>query len=382
MAIKLAAWFNAIKIRNKLGIFISAMCIMRKPVKNILRLFLITSLLFLAYLAGILVINSIYNYRPLGEDYEVDAFQNYFPVNSEAPYSVISWNIGYAGLGKDADFFYDGGRMSRPGKDQFIEYFNGIRMRLQSFDTVDFFLLQEVDLSSRRSYHLDQLNAISSLLPDHAKLFAVNYNVRFVPLPVFSPMGNVVSGLCLLGNKKVVNAFWHPFESDKSWPLGLFKPDRCYQVVVFDAEQSKRLYLVHTHNSAFDDGSMRDKQLKTLFAEMKHAYQQGHYVIAGGDWNLNPANWPGHTFVSGDPAFLLEQEAVLMPEEGWNIAFNPDYPSNRDVSRPYLPGVTPCTILDYFICSPNVKILETKTLYNNFEYSDHQPVYLRFELIP
>jgi endonuclease/exonuclease/phosphatase family metal-dependent hydrolase len=127
---------------------------------------------------------------------------------------------------------------------------------------------------------------------------------------------------------------------------------------------------------------MRDQQLETLYEEMQHAYMLGHYVIAGGDWNLNPEEWPGNAFLSGDPSFLLQQEAVTVPAEGWHIAFDPDYPTNRDVSGPYLPGETPCTILDYFICSPNIKTLETKTLYNGFEYSDHQPVYMRFELMP
>ncbi|HQI05237.1 MAG TPA: endonuclease, partial [bacterium] len=27
---------------------------------------------------------------------------------------ILSWNIGYAGLGKDADFFLDGGKSSKP----------------------------------------------------------------------------------------------------------------------------------------------------------------------------------------------------------------------------------------------------------------------------
>jgi hypothetical protein len=120
-----------------------------------------------------------------------------------------------------------------------------------------------------------------------------------------------------------------------------------------------------------------------LYKEMRHAYKFGHYVIAGGDWNLNPADWPGLSYLSGDKPFRHNAlEPVSGPEEGWQVVYDPDYPTNRDVSGPYMPGETPCTILDFFVCSPNINVLEIKSLYNKFEYSDHQPVYLRFSLKP
>ena len=40
---------------------------------------------------------------------------------------VLSWNIGYAGLGKEQDFFMDGGTKSRPGDPDAVYYYlNGI----------------------------------------------------------------------------------------------------------------------------------------------------------------------------------------------------------------------------------------------------------------
>ena len=43
------------------------------------------------------------------------------------PYSIMSWNIGYAGLGKDEDFFMDGGKKVRPDSKAVVEkYFSGI----------------------------------------------------------------------------------------------------------------------------------------------------------------------------------------------------------------------------------------------------------------
>ena len=74
---------------------------MKKPYKNILRLLLFAILIILTYLIGILLINTINDYRPDGDVYAVDDFQNYSSMEKETPYSVLSWNIGYAGPGKD-----------------------------------------------------------------------------------------------------------------------------------------------------------------------------------------------------------------------------------------------------------------------------------------
>jgi len=38
-------------------------------------------------------------------------------------FSLINWNIGYAGLGQEMDFFYDGGEGVRPTKKAFAEIF-------------------------------------------------------------------------------------------------------------------------------------------------------------------------------------------------------------------------------------------------------------------
>ncbi|MEN8226112.1 MAG: hypothetical protein ABFS05_12215, partial [Bacteroidota bacterium] len=249
---------------------------MRKLIKIIIRLVLAIFVVALIYVLGILLINTVYDYQPEGGNYEVGAFQKFPGLEAGRAYSVISWNIGYGGLGKEADFFYDGGRMSRPGKKAFDQYCKGIDMRLISFDTVDVFLLQEVDLSSKRSYNVDQQKIVRMLLRSHESLFAINYNVQFVPTPIFDPMGSVVSGLQLLGKNRMVSASWRPFDRDRSWPLSLFKPDRCYQLAEFDVDNLRRLYIINTHNSAFDDGTQRDAQIKMLYAEMQRAYNLGH----------------------------------------------------------------------------------------------------------
>jgi len=40
-------------------------------------------------------------------------------------------------------------------------------------------------------------------------------------------------------------------------------------------------------------------------------------------------------------------------------------------------GVNGTTTIDYFIVSPNIKVLQTKTIDLNFENSDHNPVFIK-----
>lgn len=354
---------------------------MKKHILNLLRLGTIIVIGIIIYLLGILIINTLNDYKPEGGVYRLGGFQKYDQITQQDTLSVITWNIGYAGLGKDADFFYDGGRMTRPGKTEYTAYWDGIQEHIQAFTSVDFLLFQEVDTASSRSYGNNQQKKIAAGLESYSGLFTKNYDVSFVPMPVFDPMGRVVSGISFFTRKKLSGSSWGPFEGNRSWPLGLFMPDRCYSINIFDISPLKKLYIINTHNSAFDDGSLRSKQLELLYKLMDSAYQEGHYVVAGGDWNLNPATYSNEVFISGDSSFQLSgQQEVSGPDSNWQVVFDPGFPSNRDVSTSYTPGQTPTTILDFFVCSPNIQVLDIKTMYMGFEYADHHPVYLQFSL--
>ena len=200
-------------------------------------------------------------------------------------------------------------------------------------------------------------------------------------MPVFDPMGRVVSGISFFTSKKPSASFWGAFYGNRSWPLRLFMPDRCYSINVFDVAPEKKLYIINTHNSAFDDGSLRNSQMELLYKLMDSAYREGHYIVAGGDWNLNPVTYSNEAFISGDRPFeLSDQQLVSGPDSDWQVVFDPDFPTNRDVSTSYTSGQTPTTIIDFFVCSPNIQVLEVKTMYMGFVYTDHHPVYLQFKL--
>ena len=92
---------------------------------------------------------------------------------------ILSWNIGYAGLGKNEDFFMDGGKLNRPKDAASVEgYLGGIRETVDALGA-ELMLLQEVDENSHRSYGIDE----TAVLRQGCSAYAYNYSCPFVPVP-------------------------------------------------------------------------------------------------------------------------------------------------------------------------------------------------------
>ena len=135
--------------------------------------------------------------------------------------------------------------------------------------------------------------------------------------------------------------------------------------------------------SAYDeDGIIRAKQLELLNAMMKQEYDQGNYVIVGGDFN--------HVLNIDEEAFLSEQLVPswvnsLSDEElpdGMkivNASNNLEVATCRASDIPYIKGVNYMTILDGFIISDNI-VANAENIDADFMYSDHNPVKLTFKL--
>jgi len=297
--------------------------------------------------------------------------------------SLITWNIGYAGLGKDVDYFYEGGKMMRPSVADFQKYINGILNKLYSFRYFDFVLLQEIDTNSRRSYYMSEIALISKFLPEHKGWFAKNYDVKFVPVPLSNPSGKVIAGVATYSKFEPTLSDRISFRTQYPMPEKLFSLDRCFLLQRYPTWNGKELILINTHNSAFDaTGKLRKIQMEQLKTILLDEYARGNYVIAGGDWNMNPA---GFDTIRSFPLDKLRRNQPSVSNTyfppGWQWCFDASEPTNRDVNIPYKQGITGTTVIDYFIISPNVKCTMTKTLADGFAFSDHHPVILQIEFM-
>ncbi|GAB4427412.1 MAG: endonuclease [Bacteroidia bacterium] len=352
--------------------------------KTLLRSLLIVVLVPLLYLGSVIGYAMLTDYRPTQPEA--------LPIGGDAPMpqaydtlTFVTWNIGYAGLGAGADFFYDGGKTVRMPQDSVQAYLQGIQETMDQLDfayQIDHWMLQEVDRASRRSYRIDQTVAIAEQLPDWSWSFAPNYDVKFIPIPLMRPMGKAYAGQLSLSRFRPTEATRYPYTGSYDWPTYLFFLDRCFLLQRYALADGRQLLVINTHNSAYDDGTQRAQQMEQLAGVLREAQAAGHLVVAGGDWNQSPSGFRGVGDLPVRTSSLEArfQVAADFPAAGWQWAYDPLVPTNRDLDKAFDPAKTPRTILDFFLVSPGIEVLEVRGIDLGFRHSDHQPVLLRVRL--
>ncbi|MBN1988449.1 MAG: endonuclease/exonuclease/phosphatase family protein [Bacteroidales bacterium] len=300
----------------------------------------------------------------------------------EKELSLTTWNVGYGGLGANMDFFYDDGKKTRDTKENTLANLDSIKSWLTKHKSTNFFLLQEVDFGSQRSYNIEQLGHIADNLGSHNKVTAYNYLVGFVPAPISSPMGHVSSGLALLShpNPKLATRISYP--GSYPWPKKLFMLRRCMLANRYPVSNGKELIVINTHKSAFDDGSLKQQEMEKMKAFIEDEFSKGNYIIVGGDWNQAPPSFPLNTFGNNYEANffkLMNIPTDFMPQ-GWQWVYDSQTPTNRYLNEPYQKGNTFTSILDFFLVSPNIEVLSCSTANLDFRYSDHNPVSVSVKL--
>lgn len=346
-------------------------------------------LLFVVYLAYVLTVGTWTEYEGVDREAMPLLQESSQERLSDSVVSVAIWNLGYGGLGAESDFFYEsnswvsGGRMIRPSRDLVDKNINGMEQFMRQTEA-DFFLFQEVDRASRRSYYSDILDSVRLQKAGFYAGYAVNYRVQRVPVPLLEPWrayGRVESGLATVARYQPSSSLRLQLPGAFSWPTRIFSLDRCAAVHRFPTAKGNELVLINVHNSAYDDGSLKQQQmafLKELFLE---EYEKGNYVIAGGDWNQCPPYFRFDGFMPGQSGSYLQENipADFLPAD-WQWVYDPTQPTNRKINEPFQPGETFVTLIDFFLISPNLQVLQVKGLPQGFRYSDHQPVWMEVAL--
>jgi endonuclease/exonuclease/phosphatase family metal-dependent hydrolase len=288
------------------------------------------------------------------------------------PLSVLTWNLGFAGLGRSAEFCPDGGhRLIPSSKSEVQRNIAGITDEL-SRRQADFFLLQEAALPSTVNRRQDLLAALSGCLPGYWRGYSPSVTARFLGV-VLSIGQATFSRLEPLAVERVEL----PLEGGGSSPVRQYLLVNRYAIPGRDGQ----LVLANAQLSAFDPGAKtRGRQLAAVARFMQEEEARGNYVVLGGDWNLVLADTRfAHTTKDRYLSWVhpLPQD---FPPPGWKKVVDPQVPTVRTLERPYAPGANFTTIIDGFFVSPGVVPVSIQTIDLGFRYSDHQPVLLEFLL--
>ena len=318
------------------------------------------------------------------------------PVGEEL--TAVTYNVGFGAYTPEFTFFMDTGAMadgtptagergtavSRESVEEATAGSVGAVVGLGDGEGPDFVLLQEVDVDSDRSHHVDQRAAFEEALPGHASYFASNFHSAFLAYPIPDFHGRVDAGLLTLSSREASEAVRRSYPIDESFPAKYFDLDRCFAVMRYPTSDGRELVVVNSHMSAYDEGgAVRAAQLEVMCDFLSREAAAGNYVVCGGDWNHalfgSEDLYPSGQLVPGWVQTISDED---LPE-----GFSFVRPANleevatcRGCDIPYEPGVTYTVTVDGFLVSDNVRA-EAENVDLGFAFSDHQPVLLSFELV-
>lgn len=349
-----------------------------KIFKKILKALLIILLVAVVGFMVLIIYAVISDYKP-GEKEIVFNSEKSPKLSDNIELSLMIWNIGYCGLDNEMDFFYDGGTKVFTPREKCIENLVAVRDFLVKNDSIDFYLIQEVDKGSKRSYYINEYDSLTKALEAYSPYFGKNYDVFFVPVPPAAPMGKVLSGLVTFSRYLPASSIRYSFPGEYGFPKQLFMLDRCFLVNRYPLENGKELVLINTHNEAFDPGQIRKAQMVYLRDFLLNEFYKGNYIITGGDWNQTPPDFKSAFTINKTDTTQMVIPSNYLPSE-WKWLYDNSIPSERNVVKAYDPASTPTTIFDFFLISPNVEIKSVEGINLNFENSDHNPVRIKVQL--
>lgn len=394
-----------------------------KALKLIGRL-LVTLLLLVILTVGGYVLYLVFQYHRIADNRPLAVRAGADTALTGKTFTVGTYNLGFGAYDQAFTFFMDKGEMKDGTKTA------GVGSRASSKEAArqntdgaiasvktdlgspDFMFFQEVDENADRSHGVNQRGAIETAFDAYAAAYASNFHSGYLFYPVTNPHGSVNSGILTLSKYKVRDAVRRSFPVDESFPTKFFDLDRCFTVTTVSVEAGKNLILINVHLSAYDKGgAIRAKQLGMLKAAMAEAYDNGkNYVIVGGDFNhdivkaaagergkdsLSEGNGGLADLFPSDqkkPDWVRQMTIDDLDDGGvyrFAAAENFDkVPTCRatDIAYQKKPDgslVNYSVIIDGFIVSKNIEFDkdDVKNIDNDFRYSDHQPVWMRFSLV-
>ena len=344
--------------------------------------------LLLVILIGSYILYVFTTYYRIEDDLKLDvegkgSVSSAVSLNQEL--KITSWNVGFGAYTDQFSFFMDGGKYSRGFSHEIVQdTVTSIGERLSEFDS-DFYFLQEVDLDSTRSYHINEKDILAKALPRMSASFAVNYDSPYLFWPLIKPHGKSLSGIYTLSRYDMTSAMRHslPVQTDFAKLLDL---DRCYSVSRVPVENGKELLLYNVHLSAYTtDPTIADQQLQVLYDDMQAEYAAGNYILCGGDFNKDLLGDSSQIFgVSGEEYSWAQSFPFSSLPEGFSLIAPLDetnpVPSCRNADAPWDPETNFQLTIDGFIISENIRLVTSSVTDLQFACSDHNPVQMTFQL--
>ncbi len=382
--------------------------------KKIIKVVLMILCVFIVIVGGYAGYVAIQYYR-IADNFNLDIVQHSTinEISADDELTITTYNIGFGAYSPDFSFFMDNGTMKDGTKvtgtygkaldKEHVEYDVDGAIKVIKDINPDFAFFQEVDKKGQRSYGINQYERIENSFAQYDNHFAENFHSAYLFYPFNDPHGKNTSGIVTLSQYQIQSAIRKSFTVSTGFDK-FFDLDRCFSVSKIKVNNGKYLVLINLHMSAYDEGGkIRAKQMKELSDFLKEMENEGNYVIAGGDFNHDLLTYnPQYSYTKDNFPFMNQTEQV---KPDWLAFFFSEdktttLPSSyrviaadntstcRAAEMTWQPGINFVTVVDGFIVSSNIDVIENMNIQTNDEkkniteyaYSDHQPAFLKFKL--
>lgn len=172
---------------------------MKKLIRLLVILLVIAALVVVSYVGYLFA-----SYRRIGDMQALEiSGAAAEALSAGTPLRAAAWNLGFGAYSADYSFFMDGGTESRARSVEAVqENLGGAIETLRSIDA-DLALLQEIDLDSTRSHHVNEAALIRDAFPEMDSTLAQNYDSAYLFYPLTEPHGASKSGMMTLSKADI-----------------------------------------------------------------------------------------------------------------------------------------------------------------------------------
>lgn len=218
---------------------------------------------------------------------------------------VLDWNIKFGG-GR-IDFFFDCfGDEVLMSHQQVLENLERIAAKIREVDP-DIVLLQEVDINSKRSAFVDQLQWLLDHTPLNYGAYASHWRADYIPSDGLGAMDN---GNAILSRWPITDVarIPLPLRTDQDALTRYFYLRRNVLRVNVDVPTVGTVAVVNVHTDAYGEDGTKLRHIEGFEAVMNELDDAGAWVIGGGDLNTLP---PGSEQLEGFPDSVCEDEEFV-----------------------------------------------------------------------
>lgn len=321
-------------------------------VLNLLRKISKIAMLLAAVVGGFLIWASWPNH-PEEEHSKVitNNFDQQLP--NDSVYSLITYNIGYlSGMTNNLPI--------ERTESFFTDNLHAVYTQLETLQA-SIICLQEIDYHSKRSYFVNQQEALQNVGYNYVYQ-AANWDVTYLPfpyLPISAHFGEVFSGQSILSKYPITTTqryFLEPVKNQAFYAVPFYL-DRLAQIAQINID-GKEAIIINVHLEAFDKPTrlIQAEEVADLYA----SYADKYPVFLVGDFNSDMG---------------YENAAIK------DILNLTGIKNAADLNLNTYPSDNPNVRLDYILYNEDfIELKSAKVLSDFGEASDHLPVLMAFKL--